>query len=200
MTNFIEQISNSFKVGNDEVTLNGETISTVLTKLFNNYNNVDKYKIINNNNVLQKFNELKKITGDMVAIEKNMFNNPYYKNLKDSWKKMLMSLSKLQLLLFIKKIKKNNCDQVIKTIVDTVDKKIEAMNNILEETLKINEETEAGEGAAGTAGTQTAAPPTTAVATPTTAVAGQQATAPAQQSRQKYLKYKNKYLALKKKY
>ena len=130
------------------------------------YNNDEKYKFIEATKT--QLDELLAADNKLKVISDKLDNNDIYnKETRKSWKSMMNNLGKLQTLIFIKDGRRANCDEVTKQIIDALDEKIKAVNEVIAENLK-----QPGENLTQTAGN-------------------------IKSYKHKYLKYKSKYLRIK---
>ena len=105
------------------------------TNMVNLYNDDEKYKFIEATEDL--INKLtiadKKLKGISDELGKNDIYQPETRN---SWKTMMNNLGRLQTLIFIKDGRRVKCDEVTKQIIDALDHKIKAVNEVIADNLK----------------------------------------------------------------
>ena len=102
-----------------------------LSSIFNKYSNNEKYTIISNTK--EWIDQLIVIDEELQLLVKQGILKKYNNNIITEWTAMNTELSKLQILSLL--TKKANCDDVIKGLTDILQKKIEKVNEILEENL-----------------------------------------------------------------
>lgn len=109
-------------------------LKTDILNELNNFNDSDKYKLLNDPILEEKINEL--------VNQDQLLNDFYNNNLKniypsshDSWKNMIKELAELQGLILLKKVNTQDCDTVIKSLLDVITGKLTVVNNIIKENL-----------------------------------------------------------------
>jgi hypothetical protein len=141
----------------------GDSLKSDMVSL---YNNDEKYKFIEATKT--QLTELISVDNKLKEISDKLDNNDIYQDeTRKSWKSMMNNLGKLQTLIFIKDGRRVNCNEVTKQIIDALDEKIKAVNEVIAENLK-----QTGENLTQTAGN-------------------------IKSYKHKYLKYKSKYLRIK---
>ena len=118
---------------------------------------------------ITKINALIKADENLKEISKTIGQD--YQTILPQWNSLLTNLAKLQGYIILNKVKSNDCSGLIKAIIDAMDAKIKATNEILE--FKLKEEANL---------------PSSRLPSSSSSLSSQN----------KYFKYKNKYLNLKK--
>jgi len=73
----------------------------------------------------------------LTDIKNKLQNNDIYSSdTKNRWNSMIEKLARLQTLIFIKDGRKVNCDEVTKDIIDALDAKITAVNDVIQDKLE----------------------------------------------------------------
>lgn len=116
--------------------------TSLKSSMVNLYGDKDKYKFIKATE--QQLDELLAADNKLKEISENLNNDIYQAETRKSWKSMMNNLGKLQTLIFIKDGRRANCDEVTKQIIDALDQKIKAVNDVIAKNLQqtpVNEQT-----------------------------------------------------------
>lgn len=144
---------------NNNITNFNEYLTQVLSALdiqddsvknaFNDFDNTQKYKLMNNTNIINKLIELIEADKELTSFWNK--NKDYFDEnnqaLKKNWEEMKQHLGKLQGLILLQKIQKQkDCTPVMDGIVSALNKKLNLVNDILTENLKQDQQEEQQQG------------------------------------------------------
>ena len=127
----------------DAIGMNTQDVNSLKINMVNLYNDDEKYKFIEATEDL--ITRLTVADTQLKGISYELDNNDIYQpETRNSWKSMMNNLGRLQTLIFIKDGRRVKCDEVTKQIIDALDEKIKAVNEVIEVNLKqthVNEQT-----------------------------------------------------------
>jgi anti-sigma28 factor (negative regulator of flagellin synthesis) len=99
------------------------------------FNNPNKYEIFLNDNIRVALKGLIESDSEINALKKEF--DGFFKNIEKEWNEMTENLGKLQALILLKQIRESDCSEFTKKLVDALNKKIENVNQILEQNLEV---------------------------------------------------------------
>jgi hypothetical protein len=151
-----------------------------------------KYVIINDEKLQENVKTLIEADKKLYSLIKEggpLFE--YTEKIKDEWDKSMKQIARLQGLIILRKISENNCDSIIKSLLDGFNNKLSAVNQILSSDLKApNKKSSKIQTKSETSKSENNERETNELKD--TLIGG------TDEYYTKYLKYKNKYLYLKK--
>ena len=111
---------------------------------FKQYTDSDKIKILDN--IDNHISNLTQADTNFTEFLKNGILKKYSDKINPEWANMTKQLAELQGLIILKKVNKDNCDEVIKTLLSAITSKLTNVNTIIKEDLTshINNNTQAG--------------------------------------------------------
>jgi hypothetical protein len=130
LINYVTKIFTAIGIQSDQ--------QTRLIDIFNKYTDKDKYKVLNNKELLDKFNKLLEADKQLNSLvsDGGILNSYYNKNTVNSkmWDETITQLSKLQGFSILQKI--GNCDETVNALLNALNSKIEIVNNIIASNLQ----------------------------------------------------------------
>lgn len=114
--------------------INDEQYIHIVDEMVRNYNDSERYSMINN----RLLNQLVANDIEIRNLERNGPLAQYFQEdgaLHDQWKTFKNSLAKLQGLVILKRIVPGNCQPVVETLIKAFSDKINTVNAILEDNL-----------------------------------------------------------------
>ena len=127
----------------DTGVIDDATGRTLKIEIATNFNDDQKFTFIES--TAQKLDALIQADIRLTGIKDKLQNNIIYTSeTKNRWDSMIEKLARLQTLIFIKDGRKVNCDEVTKDIIDALDAKITAVNDVIQEKLEQEQQQKGG--------------------------------------------------------
>jgi hypothetical protein len=129
----------------DNLNIKDNDVRPKITKYFDQFSDSEKYKLIYNDEIKEKMEELKKADRDISEfLQRNDIDLEKNDELKTNCNDMLFNFGKLQGLILLQKVRvEKDCTPVVNGIVSALNQKLDLVNQILEINIK-NEETQKG--------------------------------------------------------
>jgi hypothetical protein len=123
--------------------IDDETGKTLKLEFVTNFNDDQKFTFIES--TAPFLDRLIEADSRLTDIKNKLEDNKIYSTeTKNSWNSMTRNLGRLQTLIFIKDGRKVNCDEVTKDIIDALDAKITAVNDVIQDKLEQEQQQKGG--------------------------------------------------------